>query len=221
MQRSASNSPDLNPASKFLNDLIQRYTTEWEQTRTSSLQHPTSSAAFSHIVTQHPWRMRHISNIVMLGWRNPGRAIRWNSNNGQGLTEAQKHIQKVTITQLAIARMIQNMIRVNLGNNAPVNLYICDQDYSGLSFHQGFPPDTPRRISSNTKARLQDLQLSVISKDDLPNHTNQNSLIYDVTMAPGVLHTEVNFDWDPFGAPPPAAVITHMENVTLQRVLDE
>lgn len=203
MQETVSNpSCHLTPIG-ILWGLMQREQAPWASTLTGSSTYPTNPDALHYVIDLNGFRMREIDNIVVLGLRDLGTVDQLRANyDNQELTADQQRTQNVAITQLQMARMIRDYIQANLRNQAAVNLYVCDQ---------GFTQDI--------RWVLQQAQFTVLGRDKLSRHINQNTLVYDVTMRAGDLQGAINLSWGVDTAPP-AAVITHMSSLSPSGAFD-
>lgn len=182
-------------ASGVLSGLIYRESRAWQLRGTGSDVCPTNESALLYVLNLNKFRLCDVDNIVVLGLRDLGTVEQQAANYaGQGPMTDQRLTQNGAIKQLGVAQIIQGHIRTYLRNGAPVNLHVCDENFT-----------------DSIKSILGELGVTVIGWSDLSRYVNQHSLVYDLTMEGGWLQRAVNFSWQG-NATPPAAVITHMRN---------
>lgn len=188
---------------EMLSKLIEHAGYSWYTTNTNCEKYTTNIAALHYAIDLNVFRLREVDNIVVLGLRGLETVGQHQPNYvNQGLSPGQREPQDVAATQLAVVGEIRDRIRAHLRNHAPVNIYVCDQDFTkGLKLalrHSGF---------------------TVFGRDDLSSRINQNSLVYDVTVDANELQRAVDFSWTR-NLVPPAAVITRMNTLSLSGTLD-
>lgn len=182
-------------ASKILSDLITRELWTWSSTMTSSDVYDGNASALRYVLNLNKFRLRDVDSIIVLGLGDLGTVEQQRANYAhQRLTLDQQDTQNAAITQLGVAQIIRDNIQMDLRNREPVNLYVCDENFT-----------------DSIKSILGELGVTVFGWSDLSRYVNQDSLVYDLTMEGGWLQRAVNFSWQG-DTIPPAAVITHMRN---------
>lgn len=195
MQTAISSPSNQQIASGVLSGLIYRESRAWQLRGTGSDVCPTNESALLYALNLNKFRLCDVDNIVVLGLRDLGTVEQQYANYaGQGPMTDQRLTQNGAIKQLGVAKIIQGHIRTYLRNGTPVNLHVCDENFT-----------------DRIKSILGGLGVAVIGWSDLPRYVNQHSLVYDLTMEGNWLQRAVNFSWQG-DTTPPAAVITHRSN---------